>query len=48
VSTSAAGDVWELELPDLMVAEFWAQGMDAKGRIVKSMNLGNVGCDLGR
>jgi hypothetical protein len=48
VSTSPHGDVWELEVPDLMATDFWAQGIDANGRIVKSMNLENVGWNVER
>jgi hypothetical protein len=43
VNTSPTGDTWEIELPDLMTTDFWAQGIDAHGDVVKSMNLGNVG-----
>jgi hypothetical protein len=43
VSTSPEGDTWEMELPDLMTTDFWAQGLDAHGDIVESMDLGNVG-----
>ena len=42
VSSSPAGDTWEIEMPDLMATNFWAQGTDANGDVVKSMDLGNV------
>jgi len=48
VSASPDGDTWEIELPDLMATDFWAQGIDAHGNVVKSMNLGNVGWDVER
>jgi hypothetical protein len=43
VNTSRTGDMWEIELPNLMTTDFWAQGIDAHGNVVKSMDLGNVG-----
>ena len=48
VSASPDGDTWEIELPDLMATDFWAQAIDAHGNVVKSMNLGNVGWDVER
>jgi len=46
VSSSPQGDTWELELPDLMTTNFWAQGVDTSGNTVKSMDLGNVGWNV--
>lgn len=46
VSTSAEADTWEIEMPDLMATNFWAQGTDATGKVVKSMDLGNVGWNV--
>jgi len=46
VRTSPQGDTWELEVPDLMATNFWAQGIDANGKTVKSMDLGNVGWNV--
>ncbi len=48
VNTSPTGDTWEIALPDLMTAEFWAQGIDEHGNAVKSMNLENVGWHVER
>jgi len=48
VNTSPDGDIWEIDLPDLMATDFWAEGIDAYGNIVKSMNLGNVGWHVER
>jgi hypothetical protein len=45
VRTSAEGDTWEIELPDLMTTDFWAEGIDLYGNIVKSMNLEGVHVD---
>ncbi|MBZ5613992.1 MAG: carboxypeptidase-like regulatory domain-containing protein [Acidobacteriia bacterium] len=47
VSTSADGDTWEIEVPDLMATNFWAQGIDLSGKVIKSMDLGNVGWNIG-
>jgi hypothetical protein len=46
VRTSPQGDTWELGVPDLMATDFWAHGVDANGKTVRSMNLGNVGWNL--
>ncbi len=46
ISSSSAGDTWEIEMPDLMGTNFWAQGTDHEGNIVKSMDLGNVSWDI--
>lgn len=48
VSTSPQGDTWEIELPDLMTTDFWAEGTDVNGNTVKSMNLGNVSWHIKR
>jgi hypothetical protein len=42
VSSSGGEDTWEIEMPDLMATNFWAQGTDLSGKAVKSMDLGNV------
>ena len=42
VRTSLHEDTWELQLPDLGTTDFWAQAIDAKGKTVRSINLGNV------
>ena len=47
VATSPGGDRWEIEVPDdLMVTNFWCEGVDAHGRKVKGIDLGNVGWDV--
>ena len=46
VNMSASGDTWEIEMPDLMATNFWAQGTDISGDVVKSMDLGNVSWDV--
>ncbi len=46
VRTSPAGDTWEIEMPDLMATNLWAQGTDLAGNTVKSMDLGNVSWDV--
>lgn len=46
VKTSPQEDTWELELPDLMTTDFWAQAIDVNGKTIKSMDLGNVGCNI--
>ena len=46
VGSSADGDIWEIEMPDLMATNFWAQGTDLSGNVIRSMDLGNVGWDV--
>ena len=45
VSSSPDGDRWEASLPDVMSTDFVANGIDKSGKSVRSMDLGNVGCD---
>jgi hypothetical protein len=47
VRTSPQGDTWELPLPDVMTTNFWAQAIDANGKSIKSMDLGNVAYGIG-
>ena len=45
VSASDGVDTWEIDLPsELMVTDFWAQGIDKHGKPAGSIDLGNVGC----
>ena len=46
VKSSADGDTWEIEMPDLMATDFWAEGKDREGNVIKSMDLGNVSWDF--
>ncbi len=46
VRTSPPGDTWEIEVPDVMATNFWAQGIDVNGKTVRSMDLGNVGWNV--
>jgi hypothetical protein len=46
VSSSGGEDTWEIEMPDLMATNFWAQGIDGDGKVVKSMDLGGVSWDI--
>jgi len=41
--TSSQEDTWELPLPSVMTSNFWAQAIDANGKTIRSMDLGNVG-----
>jgi hypothetical protein len=47
VRTSPQEDTWELPLPDVMTTNFWAQAIDANGKTIKSMDLGNVAYGIG-
>jgi hypothetical protein len=47
VRTSQQEDTWELPLPDVMTTNFWAQAIDANGKTIKSMDLGNVAYGIG-
>ncbi len=45
VGASDGVDTWEIDLPsELMVTDFWAQGIDKHGKPAGSIDLGNVGC----
>ena len=46
VSSSGGEDTWKIEMPDLMATNFWAQGIDGDGKIVKTMDLGGVSWDI--
>jgi len=46
VSSSGGADTWEIDMPDLMATNFWAQGIDLDGSMVKSIDLGNVSWDI--
>jgi len=46
VKSSADGDTWEIEMPDLMATNFWAEGIGLDGKEVRSMDLGNVSWDV--
>lgn len=45
VDTSPEGDRWEASLPNVMSTDFVAGGTDKNGKFVRSMDLGNVGCE---
>lgn len=45
VSTSPEGDRWEASLPDVMSTDFVANGIDKDGKSIRSIDLGNVGCE---
>jgi len=45
VSTSPDGDTWELPLSDVMSTHFAVGATANDGRVVGSMDLGNVGCE---
>lgn len=45
VDTSPDGDTWEAALSDVMSTNFVVSGTDKDGKSVRTMDLGNVGCD---
>ena len=45
VNTSPDGDTWEAELPDVMSTNFVVSGIDKDGESVRTMDIGNVGCE---
>jgi hypothetical protein len=47
VRSSLQEDTWVLPLPDVMTTNFWAEAIDANGKTVKSMDLGNVAYGIG-
>jgi hypothetical protein len=47
VRSSPQEDTWELPLPDVMTTNFWAEAIDANGKTIKSMDLGNVAYGIG-
>jgi len=45
VDTSPGGDTWEAELPLVGSTNFVVTGIDRDGKTVRTMDIGNVGCE---
>lgn len=45
VATSPDGDTWDAELPNVMSTNFVVGGIDKLGKSVRTMDIGNVGCE---
>jgi hypothetical protein len=45
VNTSPDGDTWDAELPDVMSTNFVVEGIGKDGKSVRTMDIGNVGCE---